>query len=264
MNELKLPLNGYGNVDLTKGMPPGVCYLPPDAPVSDLKLAGIPVAQGLTGFSKKRGQWCPDFAETLLAPLGWEDALKAWRESAAGKAALRARDVQVAQAAAEVSGKRRVVAQRAAATRKRNARLASTGYGRLLIALREAQEASDRAKSRAANGCRRRDYYERDNSTYARANYRRSREARARDYEDKESAIQNAVALAPLCGIIFGWGVSEEEMYVVYFDLPPGQVSFHCTQRFEGPEYAGTWDGIRGVSGERIEAAIRLVLGEEG
>jgi hypothetical protein len=264
MAELKLPVNGYGNVDVTKGMPPGVCYLPPDAPLSDLNLAGVPVAKGLTGFTEKRRQWYPDFSSQLLAPVGWETALQTWRESEGGKAALRARDEQLAHVAAEKNAKRREVAQRAAAKRKRNARLAATDYGRLLIALREAQQASDRAKSRAANGCRRREYYERDNSVYSNANFRRSREARERDYQEKEYAVQNSVALAPLSGITLGWGARENEMYVVYFDLPTGQVSFHCKQRLAGPEYSGIWDGIRGVSGSRIEEAIRLVLGERG
>lgn len=40
--------------------------------------------------------------------------------------------------------------------------------------------------------------------------------------------------------------------WVLYVDLPTGQVSFHAPERGAGPNYPGKWNGVRGVSGERI------------
>jgi hypothetical protein len=46
-------------------------------------------------------------------------------------------------------------------------------------------------------------------------------------------------------GITFGWKVDPRESFaswVLYVDLPNGQVSFHCTERYAGPDYPGEWD----------------------
>jgi hypothetical protein len=127
-------------------------------------------------------------------------------------------------------------ARRGAETRRTNKVLGQTRYGQLLAALRDAQRANDRAKSRAANGLRRRDYH--DGSRYSGANYYRSGQARDHDYCEKSVAITHAVSLATEAGVKFGWrrdggGVP----WVVYFDMPTGQVSFHVDTRGEGPDY---------------------------
>ena len=60
-------------------------------------------------------------------------------------------------------------------------------------------------------------------------------------------------ALAYLCtaldahGILrYGWGIDPTQpvhRYVLYIDLPMGQVSFHAPERLSGPDYPGRWDG---------------------
>lgn len=95
-------------------------------------------------------------------------------------------------------------ATKAAVTRRRNKALASGGtYGALLQDLWAAQKASDRAKSRAANGKHRRDF-----GSYAHAdhNYRGSREARERDYEEKEEHLAKACKLLASEDLSLAWG----------------------------------------------------------
>lgn len=57
-------------------------------------------------------------------------------------------------------------------------------------------------------------------------------------------------------GIQYGWGEDEfqpDNKWVLYVDLPEiGQVSFHSPERYDGPDYEGEWDGIRGASEHRI------------
>ena len=57
--------------------------------------------------------------------------------------------------------------------------------------------------------------------------------------------------------IAWGWGpdgrtlFSQKVSWVLYVDLPQGQVSFHSPDRGEGPKYWSDWDGER-KSEERI------------
>ena len=91
----------------------------------------------------------------------------------------------------------------------------------LVKVLIKAQKASDSAKATAANGVHYNDYDGGD-SPYGHANYHRSRQARARRYSAKETALREASDLAFTAGVEFGVAGG-----VVYFDLPTGQVSFH-------------------------------------
>lgn len=55
-------------------------------------------------------------------------------------------------------------------------------------------------------------------------------------------------------GIFWGWGIDDAQgyaCYVLYVDLPQGQVSFHSPDRFRGPTYQEEWDGT-GLSEDRI------------
>jgi len=48
------------------------------------------------------------------------------------------------------------------------------------------------------------------------------------------------------CGLCWGWQRDEEQLlakWVLYVDLPNGQVSFHSLSRFGGPDYPRDWDG---------------------
>jgi hypothetical protein len=63
-------------------------------------------------------------------------------------------------------------------------------------------------------------------------------------------------------GIAFGWGRDESEhlnSWVLYVDLPCGQVSFHSPERYEGSDYQGQWDGKR-ASEQRIIQFCQSVL----
>lgn len=43
-----------------------------------------------------------------------------------------------------------------------------------------------------------------------------------------------------------------EPSWVLYIDLPTGQVSFHTKARCVGPDYPGQWDGEKGASEKRV------------
>jgi hypothetical protein len=65
-------------------------------------------------------------------------------------------------------------------------------------------------------------------------------------------------------GIKFGWGRDEKQTYnpwVVYIDLPNGQVSFHSQKRFGGPDYPGEWDQQH-ASEDRIMAFCDVVMSQ--
>lgn len=69
-------------------------------------------------------------------------------------------------------------------------------------------------------------------------------------------------SLKELCRVLvdnpivnFGWKKDPDTPkfeWVLYVDLPNGQVSFHSAERYSGPDYLGEWDGRRGVSAARI------------
>jgi hypothetical protein len=63
-------------------------------------------------------------------------------------------------------------------------------------------------------------------------------------------------------GIRWGWKVdlgTPGYSYVIYVDLPQGQVSFHNSHRLAGPDYPGEWDGQK-LSTERIVQFCDAVL----
>jgi hypothetical protein len=84
--------------------------------------------------------------------------------------------------------------------------------------------------------------------------YRRGFKGRA--YDKKEWAMTNlAVALAEHGGLRWGWKqdpAREFHNWVLYVDLPNGQVSFHAAERGEGQIYPGDWDGVKNMSPTRI------------
>lgn len=87
-------------------------------------------------------------------------------------------------------------------------------------------------------------------------------------YDTKEWAIGNLLdwltIYAGACGISsWGWGVDdtqEKHRHVLYVDLQTGQVSFHSAERREGPDYAGSWDGARGLQADRVVRWAAAVL----
>jgi hypothetical protein len=119
--------------------------------------------------------------------------------------------------------------------------------GGLAVNLFRAQKASERAKKyRGGNG----------HGSY-----------RAQAYERKQWALDNLCAAlsdhAAEAGVAWGWGEDSKQPVhkaVLYIDLPTGQVSFHTSDRGEGPSYPGQWDGIRDASAVRILRWIARLL----
>jgi hypothetical protein len=172
-------------------------------------------------------------------------------------------DAGIDEFAARQKAAQSAAAKRAARTRQERKRLSATPFGRLLLALREARECNDRAKSRAANGLHIDYYFGFDSSRYAQANYRRSRDARWSDYRQKSLALDAACSEAQRTTIRWGWAqdkLVEDAPFVIYFDLPSGQVSFHAEFRGDGLDYGGEWDGVEDAAWCRIEDAIQLTL----
>lgn len=87
-------------------------------------------------------------------------------------------------------------------------------------------------------------------------------------YDRKEWAIGNLAKMLDQHrashGLKWGWAIDEAQEYhrhVLYVDLPTGQVSFHTAQRGPGPDYPGTWDGVREVGAARICQWCAQLLG---
>ena len=133
-------------------------------------------------------------------------------------------------------------------TKSYYAELSACGpIGRVAVALFRAQKRSSRAKD-----------------------YRRGKWRRAA-YDVKQWSIdqvclelaENGAAL----GIRHGWRIDpdvvfgSEPSYVLYVDLPQGQVSFHLPSRGKGTEYAGEWDRSH-RSAERIIEFCDTVMSE--
>jgi hypothetical protein len=84
---------------------------------------------------------------------------------------------------------------------------------------------------------------------------------------------RKAWSLANLCTVLseyrsdpkirFGWKqdpLAEFSVrWVLYVDLPNGQVSFHSVDRYAGPDYPDDWDGLR-LSCDRILAFCDAVM----
>lgn len=122
-------------------------------------------------------------------------------------------------------------------TRALCARLEALGdLGRVAAFLFRAQKASERAKVYRGGGYR------------------------VAAYERKSWAMRELVAV--LEGetlthgrIRWGWGQDLEQRihkWVLYVELPTGQVSFHTDARGDGPDYPPGWDGRPGQSPDRI------------
>lgn len=87
-------------------------------------------------------------------------------------------------------------------------------------------------------------------------------------YERKQWSLTNLGAVlgqhAAALGIRYGWQLDAETAgfpWVLYVDLPSGQVSFHAPGRGVGPDYPDAWDGVRDASAGRICVWIATVLG---
>ena len=83
-------------------------------------------------------------------------------------------------------------------------------------------------------------------------------------YERKNQCLMAVCDVLMLnnCGLLWGWKQDPRQEFathVVYIDLPQGQVSFHSTERYRGPDYQGESDGDH-KSEERILAFCDSVM----
>jgi len=87
-------------------------------------------------------------------------------------------------------------------------------------------------------------------------------------YDRKQWSLNNLCAAleqhAATLAIRYGWAFDAETAgfpWVLYVDLPTGQVSFHAPGRGVGPEYVWPWDGVRDAAPGRICRWVALLVG---
>lgn len=106
--------------------------------------------------------------------------------------------------------------------------------------------------------------------------------ARAKVYKQKkytQAAYERKQwSVGELCGVLrrhgdalgirYGWKEDPKTLlwgeisWVIYVELPTGQISFHCPRRGNGPDYERNWDQTR-ASMERILAFCDMVFDRE-
>jgi hypothetical protein len=86
-------------------------------------------------------------------------------------------------------------------------------------------------------------------------------------YDRKSWSIDNLAKIlareADDLGLIWGWKRDPSQPrhdWILYIDLPTGQVSYHTAPRGEGPDYLGQWDSIRAAGPDRISRWISELL----
>lgn len=95
--------------------------------------------------------------------------------------------------------------------------------------------------------------------TSERAKGYRRRAHKSASYDRKQWSMDN---LAKVLGdhaeaLSLGWGWAEDpaqeyHRWVLYIELPTGQVSFHTDARGLGPDFPNKWDGVRDAAPTRI------------
>jgi hypothetical protein len=86
----------------------------------------------------------------------------------------------------------------------------------------------------------------------------RAKEYRGRRFREASYGVKGW-SISQLCGLLnehastlniaYGWKqdpaviLRGQASWVLYVDLPQGQVSFHNPERMAGPDYSGEWDG---------------------
>jgi hypothetical protein len=108
--------------------------------------------------------------------------------------------------------------------------------------------------------------------TSERAKQYRGRDGQGRKYSQlsygrKQDAIEKVAALlgqhAQRFGILWGWAEDTDQPYhrwILYVDLPTGQVSFHAAERGDGPTYTKPWDQKKRQGSIRICKFAAAVL----
>ena len=90
---------------------------------------------------------------------------------------------------------------------------------------------------------------------------------RAQAYDKKDWSIGNLCAAleqhAAALGIAWGWKEDPAQSFhcwVLYVELPTGQVSFHSAAPKSDQRFTGDWDGVRHASASRILLYTASVL----
>ncbi len=99
----------------------------------------------------------------------------------------------------------------------------------------------------------------------ARAKLYRKRAHKAEAYDRKRWSIGELCRALHRPGHTFVWGwkidpLEEFNPWVIYIELPTGQVSFHLAQRDSGPDYLGEWDCQHGVGAGRVCSWVQTLL----
>lgn len=99
----------------------------------------------------------------------------------------------------------------------------------------------------------------RAHKTSGRAKKYRGGGYRGMAYDRKQWSIDNLCKVlaehAETLGIRWGWKVDhsrEAHRWVIYVEIPTGQISFHTGERGAGPDFPGEWDGVRMMAPSRI------------
>jgi hypothetical protein len=95
----------------------------------------------------------------------------------------------------------------------------------------------------------------------------RGRNFKAEAYEVKNWSLSEICRLLQKdnLGMVWGWARDEKAInfeWVLYCDLPTGQVSFHSADRLNGPNYPKEWDGFH-LSKQRIVRFCDSVMAAE-
>lgn len=101
--------------------------------------------------------------------------------------------------------------------------------------------------------------------TSSRAKVYRARKYTASSYDVKNYSLQELSNSLSESTLRYGWKLdpcTPGYEWVLYVELPTGQVSFHSASRLAGPSYTGDWDGARGTSVQRILSFVDSVLGQ--
>lgn len=126
-------------------------------------------------------------------------------------------------------------------------------FGRIAVQLFRAQKASRKAKE-YRGGIRRSD-----------GEYNSFRDL-AYEAKGESMGMLCEELSSDSCNLKWGWAEDVKQLinsYVLYVELPNGQVSFHSPERFDGPDYEQGWDGQR-LSETRIIQFCQAVIDAAG
>lgn len=108
----------------------------------------------------------------------------------------------------------------------------------------------------------------RANKNSVRAKKYKRRSSTGAAYQTKQWAIENIERLlkrhATALGIVWGWKgdpAQARHRWVIYVELPTGQVSFHTGDRGDGPSFPGEWCGEFASADRIIALAAHLIDG---